>query len=132
MRGRGGGGNLFCRPFRSPLEADHKFAQFEVVEQYRFDYTRQCARDHIGSFLKSRSATATRADPTVKLLKEYCLENWEGDSEMTTPAQKYCRREKDDTFDKAMKKIVKGRQGQAKESWASLKFGSSSVSLAFG
>merc|ERR1711990_491546 len=77
-----------------------------VVQDLRLDYTRQCVRENIGSFVKSRSPTAERAVPTVTPLRKTCLPGWE-ESEMSSEKVTFCRKKDNDSFEKALQALNK-------------------------
>jgi len=80
-----------------------------VVQDLRLDYTRQCVRENIGSFVKSRSPTADRAVPTLTPLRKTCLSGWE-ESEMSSGEVTFCRKKADDNFETALKEMLEGEK----------------------
>merc|ERR1712167_159453 len=87
IRERDGGRKCFLVEI-DLTRADHDLTP-GVVQDVRLDYTRQCVRDNIGSFVKSRSPTAHRAVPTVTPLRKTCLAGWE-ESEMSSGEVTFC------------------------------------------
>jgi hypothetical protein len=101
-------------------KAEHKLA---IDPNKKLDYTRQCLREHIGSFVKSLSPTAHRAVPTVTPLTLTCLSGWKK-SEMSSGEVTFCRKTADDSFETALKALNKKRKdGSPKEKKPSGKSG---------
>jgi hypothetical protein len=101
-------------------KAEHKLA---IDPNKKLDYTRQCLREHIGSFVKSLSPTAHRTVPTVTPLRRTCLSGWE-ESEMSSGEVTFCRKTADDSFETALKALNKKRKdGSPKEKKPSGKSG---------